>query len=118
MSVQELQRDIQQHTEGVESVLSLCDALLCDEDAASGAELEGDSLQETSHSLDQRWRTICALALDRRLRWEPGHSAWTKPSTEVDRDATPALPVCPAGSRRRGDSGASSWMITRSLRIG
>lgn len=71
MSVQELQRDIQQHTEGVESVLSLCDTLLRDEDAAGAgaAELEGDSLQETSRSLDQRWRTICTLALDRRLRW-------------------------------------------------
>lgn len=69
MSVQELQRDIQQHTEGVESVLSLCDMLLRDEDAAGATELEGDSLQETSRSLDQRWRTICTLALDRRLRW-------------------------------------------------
>lgn len=69
MSVQELQRDIQQHTEGVESVLSLCDVLLRDEDAAGGTELEGDSLLETSRSLDQRWRTICTLAVDRRLRW-------------------------------------------------
>lgn len=69
MSVQELQRDIQQHTEGVEAVLRLCDALLRDEDAAGATELGGDSLQETSRSLDQRWRTICALALDRRLRW-------------------------------------------------
>lgn len=71
VSVQELQRDIQQHTEGVEAVLSLCDVLLRDEDAAGATELEGDSLQETSRSLDQRWRTICTLALDRRLRWGP-----------------------------------------------
>lgn len=70
MFVQELQRDIQQHTEGVESVLGLCHVLLHDEDAAGSAELEGDSVEETSRSLDQRWRTICALALDRRLRWE------------------------------------------------
>lgn len=68
MSVQELQRDIEQHTEGVASVLSLCDVLLQDEDAAGGDEAEGDSLQETSRSLDQRWRTICAMALDRKLR--------------------------------------------------
>ncbi|KAK1889212.1 Nesprin-2, partial [Dissostichus eleginoides] len=53
---QELQRDIEQHTEGVASVLSLCDVLLRDEDAAGGNEAESDSLQETSHSLDQRWR--------------------------------------------------------------
>lgn len=69
MSVQELQKDIEQHTEGVVSVLSLCDVLLQDEDAAGGSEAESDSLQETSRSLDQRWRTICALAVDRRLRW-------------------------------------------------
>lgn len=68
MSVQELQRDIEQHTQGVASVLSLCDVLLQDEDAAGLAEAEGDSLQETSRSLDQRWRTICAMALDRKLR--------------------------------------------------
>lgn len=71
VSVQELQRDIQRHTEGVESVLGLCDALLRDQDAAGSAELEGDSVRETGRSLDQRWRTICALALDRRLRCEP-----------------------------------------------
>lgn len=68
MSVQELQRDIEQHTEGVASVLSLCDVLLQDEDVADSTEAEGDSLQETSRSLDQRWRTICAMALDRKLR--------------------------------------------------
>ncbi|XP_044023969.1 nesprin-2 isoform X2 [Siniperca chuatsi] len=75
---QELQRDIEQHTEGVASVLSLCDVLLRDEDAAGGTEVESDSLQETSHSLDQRWRTICAMALDRRLRIEETWRLWCK----------------------------------------
>ncbi|KAM9703427.1 nesprin-2-like [Menidia menidia] len=75
---QELQRDIEQHTEGVASVLSLCDVLLRDEDAARSSEAESDSLQETSRSLDQRWRTICALALDRRLRIEETWSLWCK----------------------------------------
>lgn len=76
--VQELQRDIEQHTEGVASVLNLCDVLLRDEDAAGGIEAESDSLQETSRSLDQRWRTICAMALDRRLRWEENtHTLFT-----------------------------------------
>uniref|UniRef100_A0A671VQL2 KASH domain-containing protein n=1 Tax=Sparus aurata TaxID=8175 RepID=A0A671VQL2_SPAAU len=75
---QELQRDIEQHTEGVASVLSLCDVLLRDEDAAGGTEAESDSLQETSHSLDQRWRTICAMALDRRLRIEETWRLWCK----------------------------------------
>uniref|UniRef100_A0A665WTV0 KASH domain-containing protein n=1 Tax=Echeneis naucrates TaxID=173247 RepID=A0A665WTV0_ECHNA len=75
---QELQRDIEQHTEGVASVLSLCDVLLRDEDAAGGTEAENDSLQETSRSLDHRWRTICALALDRRLRIEETWRLWCK----------------------------------------
>ncbi|XP_026174095.1 nesprin-2a isoform X2 [Mastacembelus armatus] len=75
---QELQRDIEQHTEGVASVLSLCDVLLRDEDAAGGPEAESDSLQETSRSLDQRWRTICTMALDRRLRIEETWKLWCK----------------------------------------
>uniref|UniRef100_UPI0037E98A37 nesprin-2a n=1 Tax=Semicossyphus pulcher TaxID=241346 RepID=UPI0037E98A37 len=75
---QELQRDIEQHTEGVASVLSLCDVLLRDEDAAGGTEAESDSLQETSRSLDQRWRTICAMALDRRLKIEETWGLWCK----------------------------------------
>ncbi|XP_034436669.1 nesprin-1-like [Hippoglossus hippoglossus] len=75
---QELQRDIEQHTEGVASVLSLCDVLLLDEDAAGATEAESDSLQETSRSLDQRWRTICAMALDRRLRIEETWRLWCK----------------------------------------
>ncbi|XP_071323734.1 nesprin-2a isoform X2 [Trachinotus anak] len=75
---QELQRDIEQHTEGVASVLNLCDVLLRDEDAAGGIEAESDSLQETSRSLDQRWRTICAMALDRRLRIEETWTLWCK----------------------------------------
>ncbi|KAM7395095.1 hypothetical protein PAMA_006717 [Pampus argenteus] len=75
---QELQRDIEQHTEGVASVLSLCDVLLRDEDAAGGTDAESDSLQETSRSLDQRWRTICTMALDRRLRIEETWRLWCK----------------------------------------
>ncbi|XP_051909518.1 nesprin-2 isoform X2 [Hippocampus zosterae] len=75
---QELQRDIEQHTEGVTSVLNLCDLLLRDEDAAGTAEAECDSLQETSRSLDQRWRTICAMSLDRRLRIEETWRLWCK----------------------------------------
>ncbi|KAJ0061043.1 hypothetical protein NL108_004759 [Boleophthalmus pectinirostris] len=75
---QELQRDIEQHTEGVVSVLSLCDVLLQDQDASHGTGADTDSLQETSRSLDQRWRTICAMALDRRLRIEETWRLWCK----------------------------------------
>ena len=66
---QELQRDIEQHTEGVASVLTLCDVLLRDEDVCGGSDVESDSVQGTTRSLDQRWRSICALSLERRLRW-------------------------------------------------
>ncbi|XP_067338852.1 nesprin-2 isoform X4 [Channa argus] len=75
---QDLQEDIEQHTKGVASVLSLCDVLLRDEDAAGSTEAESDSLQETSRSLDQRWRTICAMALDRRVRIEETWRLWCK----------------------------------------
>ncbi|KAK7906753.1 hypothetical protein WMY93_015365 [Mugilogobius chulae] len=75
---QELQRDIEQHTDGVTSVLNLCDVLLQDEDASHGTGTDTDSLQETSHSLDQRWRSICAMALDRRLRIEETWRLWCK----------------------------------------
>ncbi|XP_057679167.1 nesprin-1 isoform X3 [Corythoichthys intestinalis] len=75
---QELQRDIEQHTDGVTSVLNLCDLLLRDEDAAAATEMENDSLQETSRSLDQRWRTIRVMALDRRLRIEETWKLWCK----------------------------------------
>ncbi|KAM8832006.1 nesprin-2a isoform 3-T3 [Spinachia spinachia] len=75
---QELQRDIEQHTEGVVSVLSLCDVLLRDGDAAGSIEAESDSLQETSNSLDQRWRAVCAIAVERRLRIEETWRLWCK----------------------------------------
>ncbi|XP_034018265.1 nesprin-2 isoform X1 [Thalassophryne amazonica] len=75
---QELQRDIEQHAEGIASVLSLCDALLRDADVAGGTEVDSDSLQETSHSLDQRWKTICTTALNRRLRIEETWRLWCK----------------------------------------
>uniref|UniRef100_A0A4W4EGC1 KASH domain-containing protein n=1 Tax=Electrophorus electricus TaxID=8005 RepID=A0A4W4EGC1_ELEEL len=55
---QELQTDIEQHTEGVSSVLALGDVLLHDEDACS-SDSENDSIRVTMRSLDQRWRKIC-----------------------------------------------------------
>lgn len=65
--VQELQKDIEQHTEGVASVLTLCDMLLHDADACS-SDVENDSIQQTTQSLDRRWRNICALSMERRMR--------------------------------------------------
>ncbi|XP_030628013.1 nesprin-2a [Chanos chanos] len=74
---QELQWDIEQHTEGVGSVLTLCEVLLHDEDAC-GSDVENDSLQQTSRSLDQRWRNICAMSLERRMRIEETWRLWCK----------------------------------------
>uniref|UniRef100_A0A674B922 KASH domain-containing protein n=1 Tax=Salmo trutta TaxID=8032 RepID=A0A674B922_SALTR len=76
---QELQRDIEQHTEGVSSVLRLCDILLHDQDACGGGgDGENDSIQQTTCSLDQRWRAICAMSLERRLRIEETWRLWCK----------------------------------------
>ncbi|XP_041951730.1 nesprin-2-like isoform X2 [Alosa sapidissima] len=86
---QELQRDIEQHKDSVASVLVLCDALLRDEDACEssgggggggggGVCVEGDSIQQTTRSLDQRWRNICSLSLERRLRIEETWRLWSK----------------------------------------
>lgn len=84
LRMQELQRDIEQHTEGVASVLTLCEVLLRDADAC-GTETESESIQETTRSLDRRWRNICAMSMERRMRWVHGAlSAHTSPS------------VCPA----------------------
>ncbi|MCI4389446.1 hypothetical protein PGIGA_G00098050 [Pangasianodon gigas] len=74
---QELQRDIEQHTEGITSVLTLCDMLLHDEDACS-SNSENDSIQLTTHSLDQRWRNICSMSLERKIRIEETWRLWCK----------------------------------------
>ncbi|MCJ8731019.1 hypothetical protein PDJAM_G00191190 [Pangasius djambal] len=74
---QELQKDIEQHTEGVASVLTLCDMLLHDADACS-SDVENDSIQQTTHSLDRRWRNICALSTERRMRIEETWRLWCK----------------------------------------
>ncbi|KAJ8290336.1 hypothetical protein GJAV_G00011560 [Gymnothorax javanicus] len=74
---QDLQRDIEQHTEGVASVLTLCDVLLHDADAC-GSDMENDSIQQTTRSLDRRWRNICAMSMERRMRIEETWRLWCK----------------------------------------
>ncbi|XP_072313200.1 nesprin-2-like [Eucyclogobius newberryi] len=74
---QELQRDIEQHTDSVASVLTLCDVLLHDVDACSG-DSESDSFQQTAASLDRRWRNICATSMERRMRIEETWRLWCK----------------------------------------
>ncbi|XP_072424107.1 uncharacterized protein [Chiloscyllium punctatum] len=71
---QELQRDIEQHSVGVTSVLNLCDSLLLDTDTES----ECDSIQQTTRSLDRRWRNICAMSVERRMKIEETWRLWQK----------------------------------------
>uniref|UniRef100_A0A8C2Z1H6 Spectrin repeat containing, nuclear envelope 2b n=1 Tax=Cyclopterus lumpus TaxID=8103 RepID=A0A8C2Z1H6_CYCLU len=74
---QDLQRDIEQHTDSVASVLTLCDVLLHDADARGG-DSENDSIQQTTRSLDRRWRNICAMSMERRMRIEETWRLWCK----------------------------------------
>ncbi|MBN3317201.1 SYNE2 protein, partial [Atractosteus spatula] len=74
---QDLQRDIEQHSEGVTSVLNLCDVLLHDTDACT-SETECDSIQQTTRSLDRRWRNICAMSMERRFKIEDTWRLWCR----------------------------------------
>lgn len=67
LASQELQRDIEKHSTGVASVLNLCEVLLHDCDACA-TDAECDSIQQATRSLDRRWRSICALSMERRLK--------------------------------------------------
>ncbi|XP_054603892.1 nesprin-1 isoform X10 [Nothobranchius furzeri] len=74
---QELQRDIEKHSTGVASVLNLCEVLLHDCDACS-TEKECDSIQQATRGLDRRWRNICAMSMERRLKIEETWRLWQK----------------------------------------
>ncbi|XP_071997065.1 nesprin-1 isoform X14 [Engystomops pustulosus] len=74
---QELQRDIEKHSTGVASVLNLCEVLLHDCDACAN-ETECDSIQQATRSLDRRWRNICAMSMERRLKIEETWRLWQK----------------------------------------
>uniref|UniRef100_A0A8D2IHH5 Spectrin repeat containing nuclear envelope protein 2 n=1 Tax=Varanus komodoensis TaxID=61221 RepID=A0A8D2IHH5_VARKO len=74
---QDLQRDIEEHSAGVESVFNICDVLLHDSDACAN-ETECDSIQQTTRSLDRRWRNICAMSMERRMKIEETWRLWQK----------------------------------------
>ncbi|KAH0620303.1 hypothetical protein JD844_020516 [Phrynosoma platyrhinos] len=74
---QDLQRDIEQHSAGVESVFSICEVLLHDSDACAN-ETECDSIQQTTRSLDRRWRNICAMSMERRMKIEETWRLWQR----------------------------------------
>lgn len=63
----EVQRDIEKHSTGVASVLNLCEVLLHDCDACS-TETGCDSIQQSTRGLERRWRNICAMSMERRLK--------------------------------------------------
>ncbi|XP_010127231.1 PREDICTED: nesprin-2-like, partial [Chlamydotis macqueenii] len=73
----DLQRDIEQHTAGVESVFNICEVLLHDSDACAN-ETECDSIQQTTRSLDKRWRNICAMSMERRMKIEETWHLWQR----------------------------------------
>ncbi|XP_058511514.1 nesprin-2 isoform X4 [Ochotona princeps] len=81
---QDLQRDIEQHSAGVESVFNICDVLLHDSDACAN-ETECDSIQQTTRSLDRRWRNICAMSMERRMKIEETWRLWQKFSDDYSR---------------------------------
>ncbi|KAM8787975.1 nesprin-1-like isoform 3-T3 [Rhynchonycteris naso] len=74
---QELQRDIEKHSTGVASVLNLCEVLLHDCDACA-TDAECDSIQQSTRNLDRRWRNICAMSMERRLKIEETWQLWQK----------------------------------------
>ncbi|RXM34120.1 Nesprin-1 [Acipenser ruthenus] len=74
---QDLQRDIEKHSTGVASVLNLCEVLLHDCDACA-TDTECDSIQQATRSLDRRWRNICAMSMERRLKIEETWRLWQK----------------------------------------
>ncbi|XP_069771897.1 uncharacterized protein [Narcine bancroftii] len=71
---QELQRDIDQHSAGVASVLNLCNDLVQDPDTKEKC----DSIQQSSCSLDCRWRNICAMSVERRMKIEETCRLWCR----------------------------------------
>ncbi|XP_072283758.1 nesprin-2 [Pyxicephalus adspersus] len=73
----DLQKDIELHSAGVASVLNICERLLHDTDACAN-ETECDSIQQTTRSLDKRWRNICTMSMERRLRIEETWRLWQK----------------------------------------
>nr|XP_029531763.1 nesprin-1-like isoform X2 [Oncorhynchus nerka] len=74
---QELQRDIEKHSTSVASALNLCEVLLHDGDVCA-TDTECDSIQQTTRNLDRRWRRICALSMERRLKIEETWRLWQK----------------------------------------
>ncbi|XP_074656556.1 nesprin-1-like isoform X2 [Tubulanus polymorphus] len=72
---QDIQKDIEKHSNGVSSVLNLCEVLLHDNDACPTV-VETAALTQAMKSLDKRWHNICDQATKRRLKIEDTWKLW------------------------------------------
>ncbi|KAJ8399443.1 hypothetical protein AAFF_G00411550 [Aldrovandia affinis] len=74
---QDLQKDIEEHSTGMESVLSLCEAMLQDCDMCA-TDAEFNSIHQSTHNLDQRWRNVRKASTERRRWIEETGSLWER----------------------------------------
>ncbi|XP_076464753.1 nesprin-1-like [Babylonia areolata] len=81
---QDVQRDIEQHSAGVSSVLNLCEVLLHDADACP-TQTEFDALQHAMTNLDRRWKNIFDLCPERRARIKETWELWETFGTDCRR---------------------------------
>ncbi|KAL8590281.1 hypothetical protein ACOMHN_006397 [Nucella lapillus] len=81
---QDIQRDIEQHSAGVSSVLNLCEVLLHDTDACP-THTEFEALQHAMKNLDRRWKTIFGMCPERRARIKETWDLWETFSTDCRR---------------------------------
>ncbi|XP_035251209.1 nesprin-1-like [Anguilla anguilla] len=74
---QDIQRDIEEHSTGMESVLSLCEAMLQDCDVCD-TDTQFDSIQQASRTLEQQWRTVQATSAQRINQIKETGSLWER----------------------------------------
>ncbi|KAJ8353191.1 hypothetical protein SKAU_G00207580 [Synaphobranchus kaupii] len=76
-SMQDIQRDIEEQSVGMESVLSLSAAMLQDCDVCD-TDTQFDSIQQASRTLEQRWRNVQAASSERRKQIKETGSLWER----------------------------------------
>ena len=74
---QDIQKDIEKHSTGVASVSNLCEVLLRDTDACPTS-IEANAIEHAMKTLEKRWRNICALSMERRLKIEETWRLWQR----------------------------------------
>ena len=81
---QAVSRDVETHGASVASVLSLCEVLLHDPDACPGTS-ESTAIEHARDTLQTRWKNICTLATERKLRIEETGRLWQTFDQDYDR---------------------------------